>query len=168
MTRTTMRGLATGAVVLGFVLAGSAALAGQGFRAGREGAPGRGLRAALASLDLTDSQKEKVKALLEAEKPKFEALRHEGRAAREALKSASEAPTPDPAAVGAAFLKVKALRGTARAERDSSRKALEALLTAEQKAKLDGWRAAHRQMRRGPGGPEGAPPPGRGPSPPVD
>lgn len=168
MTRTTMRRLSTGAVVLGLVLAGSAALAGQGPRGGREGAPGRGLRAALASLDLTDTQKEKVNALLDAGKPKFEALRQEGRAAREALKSASEAPTPDPAAVGAAFLRVKAHRGAVRAERESSRKALEALLTAEQKAKLDGWRAAHRQMRRGAGGPGGPPPQGRGPGPPAD
>ena len=41
---------AIGALALGLLLAGSAAAA-QGFRAGREGAPGRGLKAALATLD---------------------------------------------------------------------------------------------------------------------
>ncbi len=47
--RQTTRRLATTAVALSLLLAGSAALAGQGFRGGREGAPGRGLRATLAS-----------------------------------------------------------------------------------------------------------------------
>ena len=163
MTRTTTRRLTTGAVALGLLLAGSAAFAGQGFRGGREGAPGRGLRAALATLELTDDQKAKTKALFEAEKPAFESLRQEGRAAREALKASAAAAAPDPAAVGAAYLRVDAHRKAVRAQREASREKLEALLTAEQRAKLDGWRAAHRQMRRaslagrgagpGPGGP---------------
>ena len=46
MTRSTTKRLTTGAVALSLLLGGSAALAGQGFRGGREGAPGRGLRAA--------------------------------------------------------------------------------------------------------------------------
>jgi Spy/CpxP family protein refolding chaperone len=147
MTRTTTRRLTTGAVALSLLLAGSAALAGQGFRGGREGTPGRGLRAALATLELTDDQKAKAKALFEAEKPAFEALRQEGRAARETLKASSAAATPDPAAVGAAYLRVEAHRKAVRAQREASRGKLEALLTAEQRAKLEGWRAAHRQMR---------------------
>ena len=145
---TTTRRLATGAIALSLLLAGSAADAGQGFRGGREGAPGRGIRAALASLDLTDDQKAKVKGLLEGERPKFEALRQEGRAAREALRTATKAATPDPAAVGAAFLRVDAHRSAMRAERNVSRQKLEALLTTEQRAKLEGWTSAQRQMRR--------------------
>ena len=147
MKRTTGR-LTTAAVALSLLLAGSAAYAGQGFRGGREGAPGRGIRAALASLDLTDDQKAKVKELLEGERPKYEALRQEGRTAREALRTATASATPDPATVGAAFLRVDAHRKTMRAERESSRQKLEALLTAEQRAKLEGWTSAHRQMRR--------------------
>lgn len=139
---------ATAALALGLLLAGSAATA-QGFRAGREGAPGRGLKAALATLDLTDAQKEKVRQLFEAEKPRYEALREEGRAARTALKAASDAPNADPAAVGAAFLKVRAHARAMKAERDASRQKIEALLTAEQRGRLEGWLEAHRQMRRG-------------------
>lgn len=152
MHRTT-RGLATGAIALSLLIAGSVAFAGQGFRGGREGAPGRGIRAALASLDLTDAQKVKVKELLEAEKPKYEALREEGRTAREALRTAAKAATPDPAAVGAAFLRVDAHRDAMRAERESSRKQLAGLLTPEQRARLEGFREGRRDLRRGAFGP---------------
>lgn len=151
MKRTTRR-LATATVALGLLLAGSTALAGQG-RGGREGAPGRGIRAALAGLDLTDAQKAKVKELLEGEKVKYEALRTEGRSAREALATASKSATPDPASVGAAFLRVDAHRRTVKAERAASRQKLEALLTPEQRAKMEGWTSAHRQMRRAAFGP---------------
>jgi Spy/CpxP family protein refolding chaperone len=144
--RQTTRRLATTAVALSLLLAGSAALAGQG-RGGREGAPGRGIRAILASLDLTDAQEVKVKELLESEKPKYEALREEGRTAREALRSAAKSPTPDPTAVGTAFLRVDAHRKTLRAERESSRQKLEALLTPEQRAKLEGIREGRRSAR---------------------
>jgi Spy/CpxP family protein refolding chaperone len=164
MNRTTTRRLTTAAVGLGLLLAGSAALA-QGYRGGREGAPGRGLRAALATLDLSDDQKTKVRALFESEKPKYEALRQEGRAARQALRAAADAEKADPTAVGTAFLRLEATRKTLKAERTASRQRLEALLTAEQKAKLEGWVSAHRQMRGGKGGPGG--PPNRRPGPPV-
>ena len=152
MTATTTRRLTTATVALGLLLAGSAAFA-EGFRGGREGAPGRGIRAALATLDLTDDQKAKVRALFEAEKPKYEALRQEGRAAQQALRAAADAEKADPLAVGAAYLRVDANRKTARAERTGTRQKLDALLTAEQRARLDGWVAAHRQARRGAFGP---------------
>lgn len=156
---------AIGALALGLLLAGSAAAA-QGFREGREGAPGRGLRAALATLDLTDAQKEKVRQLFESERPKYESLRQEGRAARQALRAASESPNADPAAVGAAFLKVRTHARTMKAEREASKARLEALLTAEQRGRLEGWLEAHRGMRRGPGAGMGRP--GRsGPPPPA-
>ena len=145
--RQTTRTLATTAVALGLFLAGSAALAGQGFRGGREAAPGRGLRATLAALDLTDAQKASVKDLLDVERPKYEALRQEGRAAREALRTAAKSETPDPAAVGTAFLRVDAHRKALRAERESSRQKLEALLTPEQRAKLEGIREGRRNLR---------------------
>lgn len=160
MKRTTTGRLTIAAVSLGLLLAGSAALAGQGSRQGREGAPGGGLRAALATLDLTDEQKTGLRELFAAERSRLEPLRQEGRALREALRSSAEAPDADPSAVGAAFLRVQAHRKTMRLEREASKEKLEAILTPEQRAKLDGWRAAHRQMRReGPGR--------RGPRPPV-
>lgn len=145
--RQTTRRLATTAVALSLLLAGSAALAGQGFRGGREGAPGRNIRAMLAKLDLTDAQESKVKELLESEKPKYLALREEGRTAREALRTATKSATPDPATVGTAFLRVDAHRKTFRAERESSRQRLEALLTPEQRAKLEGIREGRQSVR---------------------
>ena len=148
MNGTTTRRLTSTAVALGLLLAGSAALAGQGFRGGREGAPGRGLRAALATLDLTEAQKAEVKQHFEAERAKRETLRQEGRAAREALRAAAQAANPDPAGVGAAFLRVDAHQKAVKADREAARERFEAILTPEQRAKLDGWRDAHRQMRR--------------------
>jgi Spy/CpxP family protein refolding chaperone len=162
MTGTTTRRLSTASVALGLILAGSAALA-QGYHGGREGAPGRGIRAALATLDLTADQKTKVRALFEAEKPKYEALRQEGKTARQALRAAVDAEKADPLTVGAAFLRVDANRKTLRAERTASLQKLQALLTAEQKAKLDGWIAANRQARRGAGGPPASPSQRQGP-----
>jgi len=103
--------------------------------------------AALERLDLTDAQETKVKELLKAERPKFEALREEGRAAREALRGAAKAETPDPATVGSAFLRVQAHRKALRAEMDSSRQKIEALLTPEQRAKLEGLREGRRESR---------------------
>lgn len=167
MTRFTTRRLTTGFVALSLLLAGGAAFAQQGYRGGREGVPGRGLRAALATLDLTDDQKTKAKELLEGERTKFESLRLEGRTAREALKAAAGAAAPDPAAVGAAYLRAESAHKAMRAERDSTRDRLEALLTPEQRAKLEGWRDAHRQMRRGTLGMRDRGHGRRGPSPPV-
>jgi Spy/CpxP family protein refolding chaperone len=163
--RQTTRRLATTAMTLSLLFAGSAAFAGQEFRGGREGAPGRGMRAALARLDLTDAQELKVKELLKGEKPKYEALREEGRAARGALRTAARAESPDPATVGSAFLRVQAHRKTVRAEMESSRQKIEALLTPEQRAKLEGLREGRRAARgaafgRGPNGEKaGAPRP---------
>lgn len=150
MNGTTTRRLAAAAVVTGLLLAGSAALAGQGFRPGREREPGKNLRAALATLELTAGQKEQVTRHFEAERTRRAALREEGRAAREALRTAADATRPDPAAVGAAFLRLDAHRKAAKVERGAARERFEAILTAEQRAKLEGWRDAHRQMRRGP------------------
>jgi Spy/CpxP family protein refolding chaperone len=144
--RQTTRRLATTAVALSLFLAGSAALAGQGFRGGREGAPGRKIRAMLATLDLTDAQESKVKELLESEKPKYLALREEGRTAREALRTAAKSASPDPATIGMAFLRVDSHRKTLRAERESSRQRLEALLTPEQRARLEGIREGRRSV----------------------
>lgn len=140
----TTKGLPTAAVVLGLLLAASPTLAGPGRREGRPGGMGGDLRRALAALDLTEDQKTKMKELFENGRQRRETLRQEGRTAREALRAAAGAAAPDPAAVGAAFLRLKAHREALRTERESARTSLEALLTPEQKAKLDGWRAARR------------------------
>ena len=114
-------------------------------------APGRfarGIRAAMATLDLTDDQKDKVKAIFVSHKDEGTAFHAQAKADREALKTAASAAKPDPAAVGAAFLKVRANAEAAKAKMTAVRAEIDAVLTPEQRAKLDGWIAAHRQQRR--------------------
>lgn len=114
------------------------------------GGPGRfarGIRAAMATLDLTDAQKTKIKAIFESHKDEGAAFRAQAKANREALKAAASAATPDPAVVGAAFLKVRADGEAAKAKLKAVRAEIDAVLTPEQRAKLDGWIAAHRQQR---------------------
>ena len=111
------KGLPTAAVVLGLLLAASPTLAGPGRREGRPGGMGGDLRRALAALDLTEDQKTKMKELFENGRQRRETLRQEGRTAREALRAAAGAAAPDPAAVGAAFLRLKAHREAASALR---------------------------------------------------
>ena len=49
--------------------------------------------------------------------------------------------------MGAAFLKVRADGQAAAAKMKAVRTEIDAVLTPEQRAKLDGWIAAHRQQR---------------------
>jgi Spy/CpxP family protein refolding chaperone len=107
----------------------------------------RGVRAAMATLDLTDAQKEKVTAIFAAHKGEGATFRTQAKADRDALKTAASAANPDPAAVGAAFLKVRADRQTAAAKLQAVRAEIDVVLTPAQKAKLDGWVAAHKQQR---------------------
>ena len=100
--------------------------------------PVAGYLLCLRVVGLTDVQKADVKALLEAEKPKMDALHAALKTDREALRAAVTAATPDPCAVGAAFLKVEADLKAIGEEAKALRTAIEALLTAEQKAKLEG------------------------------
>jgi protein CpxP len=92
----------------------------------------------LRIVDLTEIQKADVKVLLEAARPKLEALHVTLKADREALRAAVGATTPDPCAIGTAFLKVEADVKAIGEELKAVRTAIEALLTPEQKAKLEG------------------------------
>ena len=114
-------------------------------------APGhfaRGIRAAMATLDLSDAQKDKVKAIFASHRDQAVAFRTQAKANRQALRAAASAADPDPAAVGAAFLKVRAdaqvLEGAARGRP----RRINGVLTPDQRSRLDGWIAAHQQQRR--------------------
>jgi len=106
----------------------------------------RAIHQAMSILDLTDAQKTKVKAIFAAQKTENAAFRAQVEADRAALKAAAAAANPDPAAVGAAFLKVRSDGQAVGAKMKAVRGQIEAILTPEQKAKLDGWIAAHRQQ----------------------
>ncbi len=93
---------------------------------------------------LTETQKADVKALLEAARPGMEALHATLKTDRDALRAAVTAATPEPCAVGTALLKVEADLKAIGDEAKELRTAIEALLTAEQKAKLEGCLKAPR------------------------
>jgi len=109
----------------------------------------RAIHEAMSILDLTDAQKTKVKAIFATQRTENAAFRAQVEADRAALKAAAAAANPDPAVVGAAFLKVRAHGQAVAGKMKAVRAQIDAVLTPEQKAKLDGWIAAHRQERRG-------------------
>jgi Spy/CpxP family protein refolding chaperone len=119
----------------------------------------RGVRAAMETLDLTDAQKDRVRAIFASHKGEAVAFHAHAKADRDALKAAASAAKPDPAAVGAAFLRVRATGQAAAAKLKAVRAEIDEVLTPEQRAKLDGWMAAHRQQRRAARRAFGGPPP---------
>jgi Spy/CpxP family protein refolding chaperone len=132
------------ALILAGALSAGAAIAQPAPGAGRFG---RGIRAAMATLDLTDAQKTQVQAIFASQKTDTAAFRAQVQADRAALKAAASAANPDPAAVGAAFLKVQADRQAAVAKMTAVKAQINAVLTPAQQAKLEGWIAAHQQQR---------------------
>lgn len=105
-------------------------------------------RAALAKLDLSQDQKDKIKALVEAERPVLEALAQQRKDDAEALRTAADAAQPDPASVGAAFLKVRADGLALRAEVNKLHDSIVALLTPEQKAAFEAYLDAFKSRLR--------------------
>jgi len=156
MTTNKLKNRLFGAAVL--TAAGVLAAANGFAQPGPESGPGpgrghmrmaRAIHQAMSILDLTDVQKTKVKAIFAAQRTENAAFRAQFEADRAALKAAAAAVNPDPAAVGAAFLKVRADGQAVGPKMKAVRGQIEAILTPEQKAKLDGWIAAHRQERGG-------------------
>jgi Spy/CpxP family protein refolding chaperone len=102
----------------------------------------------MSTLDLTADQQTKIKAIFQARKDEGQALRAQMQSDRTALRAAATADTPDPTAVGQAYLKVRANRKSAAAKLTAVKADIDAVLTADQRSKLEGWIAAHRQQRR--------------------
>ncbi len=116
--------------------------------AGRGGPFLRALRGGLAAVGVTDDQKAKITAILEAKKDAAKTLGAKARTDGQALKALVSAATPDPTAVGSAFLTLKGDRDAAKAMRQDVLTQVKAVLTAEQAGKLDGYLAALKQMGR--------------------
>jgi len=128
-------------LTLGAIFQASAAPQGGGRAA-------RGLRAALSTLDLSQDQKDQIRAKLETQKDAFRAMREQMKADHEALQAAASAAKPDPATVGKAFLKVHQNREALKAEMKKTKDSLSTVLTPAQQAKLDGYLAAMRHGRQ--------------------
>ncbi len=146
---TTNRAAAFFALVLAVSLGATLAASAQPAAGGRPGRPFiRAVRGGLATLDLTDDQKTEIKAILLSKKEAGTALRQKIRADARALQDLASASTPDPAAVGTAFLKVKANREQARNMAEGALDEIKRVLTPDQATKLDGCFAAMKQLRR--------------------
>lgn len=154
-----MSHLKTSATQIALVLAVAAAALSEGLVLAGPGArwpAGGPIQAALAGLDLTADQQANVQALLDKTQPRLASLRDQARAAQQALDETLQPAALDPAAVGSAYLAVRAARDAVRVETDRLRAAIAALLTADQRAKFEASLAAHpegrgRSRRPGPG-----------------
>ncbi len=127
---------------------------------GPGGRPGIGhaqrvLRGALAQLDLSQEQKDKVKAVIDAEKAGMQTMAARHQADALTLRDLAAAAQPDPKAVGEAFLKVKQNRDTAKAAREKVVGKVEAILTPAQKAKFQGYIQASKDAGHGAAGRRG-------------
>lgn len=109
----------------------------------------RALRGGLATVGVTEDQKANIVAILQAQKDDAQALALKTRTDAKALNGLASAATPDPAAVGKAFLTVKGDRDAVKAMAGKVLDDVKAVLTPEQAGKLDGYLAALKQMRRG-------------------
>ena len=149
-TNRTRIGLITLAVAGALAVAlAAAAQPGPPAGAGRGGPFLRALRGGLATVGVTDEQKARIVAILEAKKDDAQALAAKIRADATALHDLANAATPDPAAVGKAFLTLKGDREAAKAMAEGILADVKAVLTPEQAAKLDAYLAALKNLRRG-------------------
>ena len=119
-------------------------------RGGHRGMRG-GMMRGLSHLDLSESQKADIKRILESRHAALESLRTRFQADRDALRAAADAPSPDAAAVGAAFLRVRANGETMRAERQKTMEEVRAVLSNEQREKFDTMKENFKERRRGMG-----------------
>ncbi len=92
----------------------------------------------LRVIGLSDAQKDSIKAVLEAEKPVVQGLVEQLKTDHDALETAAQANPPKPCDIGTAFLTVKSSREALKAEFEKIRREVGAILTAEQRAKLEG------------------------------
>jgi Spy/CpxP family protein refolding chaperone len=134
MKRLTIRQLAP-AMALLFTLGATVASAQDApHRHGKIGAFGMH---GLARLDLTESQKADVQRIMDSRKATIASLRERMRTDWESLDAAAQAPSPNSAAVGAAYLKVRADREAMRAEHKATMDQIRSILTPDQQQKLD-------------------------------
>lgn len=87
-------------------------------------------------LELTDTQIDEAKALLDELKADAEPIHEEAAALRTELQGLLEGDSPDPEAVGTRVIRLHELADEGRALRDTFETSFEALLTADQ---LDRW-----------------------------
>jgi Spy/CpxP family protein refolding chaperone len=148
----------TKASILGVALGAAALLAGA-TQAQAPAGRGQGRGAAhfqrmAEYLGLSEEQQATWKSLSEQHRADIQPLMQEGRELHQRLKAATSSANPDPAAVGAATLAMKQHREKMKAANEAFQGQLAGILTPDQKAKFDTFKASHKGGRRGhrPGG----------------
>ncbi|MEO8349454.1 MAG: periplasmic heavy metal sensor [Acidobacteriota bacterium] len=137
-------------LTLGVTLA-SAEDFGRGGQGGHRGMGGHGIMKGLSRLDLTEAQKTEVRRIMESRHAALESLHSRFQADRDALRTAADSPSPEPTAVGVAYLRVRANGETMRAERQKTMEEVRAILTNEQREKFDSMKENMKERRRGMG-----------------
>ena len=100
-------------------------------------------------LGFTEAQLAQLRQLAETRRAAAETLQKQVGEAEKALGEALRADEPDAATVGAALLKVEALRRQLAPIEETFRDGVAGILTAEQKAKLDGIREISAAVQAG-------------------
>ena len=124
---------------------------GPGFGPGPGGPGGPGLGRLAQELGLSDDQKAQIESLRAKERESSRPLMEAAREAHEAFRAVLEAESPDAGVVGQAAIAMAAADKKVRAAHEAAFEEVKALLTPEQRQKLE---EAHKNgPRRGPGGP---------------
>ncbi len=117
-------------------------------RPGGPGGPGGGMP--LRFLDLTDAQKEQVKAIHEAERARIEPALKQMEEAHKALDAATAKGQFNESQVRAIAATIAQAQTELTVSRARQEAAVYQVLTAEQRAKLDKFREEHQRERPGP------------------
>lgn len=117
-------------------LAGTATAQGLRRRAGPVRGPGQRIERLQQRLNLTETQKQGLRALQENRRKEMESLREELRQKREALRSLIEQPNPNPTDVGDATLALRETRQRARDINERFLAGVKGLLGPDQQQRL--------------------------------
>jgi Spy/CpxP family protein refolding chaperone len=160
--------LLTGLILSCSLLMAGPVLAERGQGHGKRGFnPDRMMEKMSAELGLSAQQQAQIKAIFESHKPQFEQLREQMKSTfteeqrtamkemRKNRKGAGERPSKEDRQARFAELGVsegqiqqmKALRGQMKAERQSIKNEISAVLTPEQQSKVEEWKAKHKGKR---------------------
>ena len=125
----------------------------------REFGPGFGHGRLAEQLGLSDEQKSQLEALRTRQHETLQPLMESARQAHEDFRSALEAAGADPTKIGQAALAMHAAEKKLRAAHDAAFEEMKAILTLEQRDKLEKMHEGRKGPRglRGPGGPGSRP-----------
>ena len=133
-----------------FALPAAGAAQGGDSPRGRHAEGRHGFHARMAEyLELSDQQQASARELFADLREKTRPLREEQRATREQLRTALDAPNPDPTAIGRLVLSIHAKGEEMRAARKQADASFAALLTPEQRQKFDALKDGREVFGRG-------------------